>query len=73
MVSYSMELVEETFELHVFDNFKCYWNWFFGGGGIMQKKESPDFSFPEVGISKVASHELRFNCIINLLLWHFFL
>ena len=28
MVTYSMELVEETFELHVSDNFKCYWNWF---------------------------------------------
>ena len=32
MVTYSMELVEETFELYVFDNFKCYWNWFVGGG-----------------------------------------
>ena len=33
MVTYSMELVEETFQLHVFDNFKCHWNWFVGGGG----------------------------------------
>ena len=56
MVTYSMELVEETFELHVFDNFKRYWNRFVGGGGIIQKNESPDFRFPEVGISKVAGH-----------------
>ena len=45
------------------------------GTGLLVEgtEESPDFRFPEVGISKVATHELRFNCIINLLLWHFFL
>ena len=25
----------------------------FGGGGIMQKRESPDLRFPEVGISEI--------------------
>ena len=24
---------------------------FFAGGGVVQKRESPDFRFPEVGIS----------------------
>ena len=27
------------------------------GGGVMQKREFPDFRFPEIGISMVATHE----------------
>ena len=29
------------------------WTLIFGGGGVMQKRESPDFTFPEVGISEI--------------------
>ena len=33
-----------------------------GGGGVMQKKESPDFRFPEVGISGYVDTQLLLLC-----------
>ena len=38
------------------------WWLVFGGGGVMQKKESPDFRFPEVGISGYVDTQLLLLC-----------
>ena len=31
------------------------WLFFFLGGGMMQKRESPNFRFPQVGITRIFS------------------
>ena len=36
--------------------------WLVFGGGVMQKKESPDFRFPEVGISGYVDTQLLLLC-----------
>ena len=43
-----------------------------GGGGGMQKKESPGFRFPEVGISAVATVNSRLLLVKSSVVQSFF-
>ena len=43
-----------------------------GGGGVMQKKESPGFRFPEVGISAVATVNSRLLLVKSSVVQSFF-
>ena len=36
-----------------------------GGGGVVKKRESPDFRSPEVGISDVVGFERRFLTLLH--------
>ena len=42
------------------------------GGGLMQKKESPGFRFPEVGISAVATVNSRLLLVKSSVVQSFF-
>ena len=39
------------------------WWWWWGGGGVMQKRESPEFTFPEVHISARERETFEFQSL----------